>query len=233
MHEVTSRLRASTVVVVMPVAPYFFLGNSGDISVPPHHPPHLLAKSAPPCFEQQARPSGGSQTQVRRSELGAKDRGVDPRGVARVLDVLPGEPEVHIVLASHVAFFPPCSPELAANLPRFCTDPAGFDRAAFHRDFAVGVAPWARKQPPRHLSERERPAPIEPYLLGQPLPDRRHPVKAAKRRRGSASLDGMAAVRPTRVRQATPPRRPRSQPEFSFAAKAPLDAAAITPHGRR
>lgn len=83
--------------------------------------------------------------QVWRSESGAKDRGVDPEGVARVLNALPGQPEVHIVPAGHFAFLPPCSPELAANLPRFCTDPAGFDRAAFHRDFDASVFRFFRE----------------------------------------------------------------------------------------
>ncbi|HEU0081526.1 MAG TPA: alpha/beta fold hydrolase [Bradyrhizobium sp.] len=83
--------------------------------------------------------------QVWRSELGARDRGVDPEGVARVLNALPGQPEVHVVPAGHFAFLPPCSPELAANLPRFCTDPAGFDRAAFHRHFDTGVVRFFRE----------------------------------------------------------------------------------------
>lgn len=83
--------------------------------------------------------------QVWRSELGAKDRGVDPIGVARVIDGLPGEPELHVVPAGHFAFLPPCSPELAEHLPRFCTDPAGFDRAAFHRDFDAGILRFFRE----------------------------------------------------------------------------------------
>lgn len=83
--------------------------------------------------------------QVWRSESGAKDRGVDPQGVARVFDALPGQPEVHIVPAGHFAFHPPCSSELAANLPRFCTDPAGFDRATFHRDFDASVLRFFRE----------------------------------------------------------------------------------------
>jgi predicted dienelactone hydrolase len=70
---------------------------------------------------------------------------VDPEGVARVLNALPGQPEVHVVPAGHFAFLPPCSPELAANLPRFCTDPAGFDRAAFHRHFDTGVVRFFRE----------------------------------------------------------------------------------------
>jgi predicted dienelactone hydrolase len=84
--------------------------------------------------------------QVWRSELGAKDRGVDPMGVARVMNSLPGEPEIHIVPAGHFAFLPQCSPKLAANLPRFCTDPAGFDRAAFHRDFDADVLRFFRER---------------------------------------------------------------------------------------
>jgi predicted dienelactone hydrolase len=82
--------------------------------------------------------------QVWRSELGAKDRGVDPIGVARVTNSLPGQPEIHVVPAGHFAFLPPCSPELAANLPRFCTDPEGFDRAAFHRDLDASIVRFFR-----------------------------------------------------------------------------------------
>jgi len=83
--------------------------------------------------------------QVWRSELGATDRGVDPIGVARVSNSLAGQPEIHIVPAGHFAFLPPCSPELAASLPRFCTDPPGFDRAAFHRDFDASVLRFFRE----------------------------------------------------------------------------------------
>ena len=77
--------------------------------------------------------------QVWRSETGAKDRGVDPEGVARVLNSLPNQPAVHIAPSDHFAFHPPCTPESAAKLQRFCTDPAGFDRAAFHREFNASV----------------------------------------------------------------------------------------------
>jgi predicted dienelactone hydrolase len=77
--------------------------------------------------------------QVWRSEWGAKERGVDPEGVVRVLNALPRQPAVHVAPSGHFAFHPPCSREAAAKLPRFCTDPAGFDRAAFHRDFNASV----------------------------------------------------------------------------------------------
>jgi len=41
---------------------------------------------------------------------------------------------------------PPCSPQLAANLPRFCTGPRGFDRTAFHRDFDASVVGFFRER---------------------------------------------------------------------------------------
>jgi hypothetical protein len=34
--------------------------------------------------------------------------------------------------------------QFAADQPRFCTDPAGFDRAAFHRDFNASVVRFFR-----------------------------------------------------------------------------------------
>lgn len=80
--------------------------------------------------------------QVWRSELGGG--GVGPSGTARVADSLPGKPDIHVIPAGHYGFLPPCSPELATNLPRFCTDPAGFDRSAFHRDFDASIIGFFR-----------------------------------------------------------------------------------------
>jgi predicted dienelactone hydrolase len=78
-----------------------------------------------------------------RSELGGG--GVDPKNSALTANSLPGKPAVHTVPAGHFAFLPPCSPQLAANLPRFCTDPPGFDRTAFHRDFDASVVGFLRE----------------------------------------------------------------------------------------
>jgi predicted dienelactone hydrolase len=71
--------------------------------------------------------------------------GVDPKNVVLTASSLPDKPEIHVVPAGHFAFLPPCSPQFAANLPRFCTDPAGFDRAAFHRDFNASVVHFFRE----------------------------------------------------------------------------------------
>jgi predicted dienelactone hydrolase len=81
--------------------------------------------------------------QVWRSELGGG--GVDAAGVARVTRSLPGKPDIHVVPAGHYAFLPPCTPKLAALRPEVCTDPDGFDRKAFHRDFDARVVGFFRK----------------------------------------------------------------------------------------
>jgi predicted dienelactone hydrolase len=105
----------------------------------------VLADAAPSvAFTKDTLAPIHIPVQAWRSELGARDRGVDPMGVARVMASLPGEPELHVVPAGHFAFLQPCSPEFAANLPRFCTDPPGFDRAAFHRDFDANVLRFFR-----------------------------------------------------------------------------------------
>jgi predicted dienelactone hydrolase len=78
-----------------------------------------------------------------RSEQGGG--GVNAEGTARVAGELPGRPEIHAVRAGHYAFLPPCTAPFAANLPRFCTDPPGFDRAAFHRDFNAHVTRFFRQ----------------------------------------------------------------------------------------
>jgi hypothetical protein len=58
---------------------------------------------------------------------------------------LPGKPDIHTVPAGHFAFLAPCSPQFTANLPRLCTDPPGFDRTAFHRDFDTSIVRFFRE----------------------------------------------------------------------------------------
>jgi len=81
-----------------------------------------------------------------RAELPTAGVDLDPAGVARVARSLPGNPDIHTVPAGHFAFLAPCSPKLAAAIPRICTDvPPDFDRAAFHRDFNGSVARFFRE----------------------------------------------------------------------------------------
>jgi len=85
--------------------------------------------------------------QIWRSELGGN--GLGAKFTALTASQLPGSPEIHIVPAGHYAFLAPCSPQLAARVPRICTDePASFDRVAFHRDFDARVVAFLRE----HLS---------------------------------------------------------------------------------
>jgi hypothetical protein len=78
-----------------------------------------------------------------RSERGGPGVG-DGSGDARVAHSLPGKPDIHVVPAGHFAFLAPCSPELATAVPRICTDPPGFDRVAFHREFNASVIEFFR-----------------------------------------------------------------------------------------
>ena len=81
-----------------------------------------------------------------RSKFGGPGVG-DGLGTERVAEGLPGKPEIHVVPAGHFAFLAPCSPELAAAVPRICTDvPTGFDRAGFHREFNAAIVTFLREQ---------------------------------------------------------------------------------------
>ncbi|MCK1389423.1 dienelactone hydrolase family protein [Bradyrhizobium sp. 1] len=81
-----------------------------------------------------------------RSQFGGPGVG-DGSGTERVAEGLPGKPEIHVVPAGHFAFLAPCSAELAAAVPRICTDtPAGFDRVGFHRAFNAAVVKYFREQ---------------------------------------------------------------------------------------
>ena len=70
---------------------------------------------------------------------------MDPKNSALTANRLPGKPEIHVMPAGHFAFLPPCSPQFVANLPRFCTDPPGFDRTAFHREFNASIVSFFRE----------------------------------------------------------------------------------------
>jgi predicted dienelactone hydrolase len=63
-----------------------------------------------------------------------------PRHAQNMYDGLPKKPDYHVVSnAGHYAFLASCTPALAAIVPEACRDPAGFDRAAFHREFNPAV----------------------------------------------------------------------------------------------
>jgi predicted dienelactone hydrolase len=72
-----------------------------------------------------------------------------PNYAQTVYDRLPAKPEYHVVPnAGHFAFLAPCTPALAGIAPDICRDPAGFDRAAFHRDFNSAVVTFFKAKLP-------------------------------------------------------------------------------------
>jgi predicted dienelactone hydrolase len=82
--------------------------------------------------------------QLWRSELGGD--GVAPESVAEVADELPVKTTVRTVSnARHFAFLPTCPDELARSAQEICTDPPGFDRAAFHQEFNAQVLDFFRR----------------------------------------------------------------------------------------
>jgi predicted dienelactone hydrolase len=65
---------------------------------------------------------------------------------------LPSTSDYRIVSnAGHFAFLVPCGPELTKAVndegePEMCTDAAGFDRTAFHRQFDADVLAFFRRR---------------------------------------------------------------------------------------
>jgi predicted dienelactone hydrolase len=123
--------------------------RSGNIPPgPPHEPRIRAAVLADTALNFMFSSEGLAGIEIPlliwRSELGGG--GVDPRNSALTASNLPGKPEVRVVPAGHFAFLPPCSPQFAANLPRLCTDPLGFDRTAFHRDFDASILGFFREK---------------------------------------------------------------------------------------
>jgi predicted dienelactone hydrolase len=72
-----------------------------------------------------------------------------PRHAQHVYDGLPAKPEYHVVQnAGHFAFLAPCTAILERYAPEICRDPAGFDRAAFHREFNPAVVAFFKAKLP-------------------------------------------------------------------------------------
>jgi predicted dienelactone hydrolase len=82
--------------------------------------------------------------QLWRSEHGGD--GVTPESVAAVARELPVKADVRIVPNSqHFSFLPPCTDDFARNAHDLCTDPPGFDREAFHKQFNAQVLEFFRQ----------------------------------------------------------------------------------------
>lgn len=78
--------------------------------------------------------------------------GVSGCCAATIKDRLRSQPDWHFVAnANHFAFLAVCSPKMAQDAPRICTDPPGFDRAVFHQTFHAEIIGFFRN----HLNGRQ------------------------------------------------------------------------------
>ena len=108
--------RIKAAVIADPLAVFFTKDSFGDVRVP---------------------------IQLWRSEQGGD--GVTPDSVALIAESLPVKPDFHTVAnARHFAFLPPCSAAAATQMSDLCSDPQGFDRADFHRQFNASVVEFFR-----------------------------------------------------------------------------------------
>jgi predicted dienelactone hydrolase len=120
--------------------------RSGPPTAPPsafaHDPRIAAAVIAAPAIGYVFTPEGLSGIKV-PIQLWRGDRDeilAHPYHAQNVYDALPIKPEYHVVPnAGHFAFLAPCGGSLRSIAPDICRDPAGFDRAAFHREFNAAV----------------------------------------------------------------------------------------------
>ena len=125
-----------------------------DRDIPAHAPGHEPRIAAfviadPISFfpDQASLKNVVAPIQLWSSEHGGM--GVRPEDVASVKTNLPRSPEFHRPADSgHFSFLFPCPNEVAKASPFLCTDPPGFDRAAFHKKLNAQVLEFFRKNLP-------------------------------------------------------------------------------------
>ena len=104
----------------------------------------VIADPLPFFFDAAALAKVSAPIQLWASQNGGQ--GVTPEKVAAVAAALPVKPEFHAVPEStHLSFLTPCTPALAKAAADICTDPPGFDRAAFHARFNAEMLGFLRK----------------------------------------------------------------------------------------
>jgi predicted dienelactone hydrolase len=125
--------------------------------IPTQAPPHdarvkaaVIADPAwGPLFDREGLKDVSIPIQLWASQLSGEDMTggeVTADYVAAINRDLPVAPDYRVVSnAGHYAFLPPCPPDIAKNLTKFCSDRAGFDRAAFHQQFNAEVLGFFRK----------------------------------------------------------------------------------------
>lgn len=124
--------------------------HNGELPEPVHDPRIKAAVIADPLsvfFTAQSFANVKVPVQLWGSERGGD--GVTPESVAAIPAQLSGQVEFHSVPNSqHFSFLPPCSAALANVAPEICSDAAGFDRAAFHREMDRAALDFFQKHLP-------------------------------------------------------------------------------------
>lgn len=121
--------------------------NKGELLAHPHDVRIKTAVIADPLssfFTAESFKNVKIPIQLWRSEQGGD--GVMPESVAAIAQALSATVEFHTVPASqHFDFLAPCPPEMVTRAPEICSDPQGFDRAAFHEEFNAKALAFFRK----------------------------------------------------------------------------------------
>jgi predicted dienelactone hydrolase len=129
---------------------------AGAPATPPafvHDPRIAAAVVAAPAIGYSFTPQGlaGIKASIQLWRGDSDEVLPHPRHAQNVYDGLPTKPEYHVVPnAGHFAFLAPCTPAFEAVAPDICRDPAGFDRAAFHREFNAAVVAFFKAKLPAH-----------------------------------------------------------------------------------
>jgi predicted dienelactone hydrolase len=106
----------------------------------------VLADPAPPfVFGREDLKNVAVPLQLWASEQGG--RGASAEATAKIGDALTSKTNVNIVRnAAHFVFLAPCSADAVKSEAEFCADGAGFDRAAFHKQFNADLVAFFRQR---------------------------------------------------------------------------------------
>jgi len=126
-----------------------------DNNIPPHpagYEPRIKAfvLADPLSFFTDKSSLEGVKAPIQLWSSALGGMGVSPKNVAAIAQNLPVSPEFHQVPNStHMSFIFPCTQAFAkTNPPPVCTDPPGFDRAEFHKNFNAELLKFFRKNLP-------------------------------------------------------------------------------------
>jgi len=126
-----------------------------DNNIPAHpagYEPRIKAYvlADPLSFFSDKRTLGAVKAPIQLWSSALGGMGVTPENVAAIAQNLPVNPEFHPVANStHMSFIFPCTRDFAkTNPPLVCTDPPGFDRTEFHKNFNAEVLKFFQQNLP-------------------------------------------------------------------------------------